>query len=439
MLDVPLKKSNKYRCLFFALLGKCRLFNVNEKILVGIDGNGFKTWGGGIDFIATITEALESTGKVQTYLLLDEMSAADKIFKSIKFFIKSGLNLCLTIENFQKYKYENREIIDGFRICTPNTKVVCYKTIANRFYNNLQKKQEQCLDENNVSIILPSIQCKKRNGSIARIGYIYDFQHKYYPDFFSKEVCEQRDREFGEQLSDNDYVIVNANEVKKDILKFYPNNRCKVIVLPFKPFQKVEVPANIDLKKYDLPNKYYVICNQFWLHKSHITAFEALDALYESGTTDIHIVCTGKMEDVRSENYIANLKEKVARMKCRENIHFLGYIPKNDQIGIMRNSIGLIQPTLFEGGPGGGATYNALGLGLPCLLSDIPVNREVVGYENVFFFEKENSKMLAELMLAHQNDSHVEEKDINIKLSKNKKEYGEFLLNVINSVINTGK
>ena len=57
---------------------------MNEKILVGIDGNGFKTWGGGIDFIATITEALESTGKVQTYLLLDEMSAADKIFKSIK-------------------------------------------------------------------------------------------------------------------------------------------------------------------------------------------------------------------------------------------------------------------------------------------------------------------------------------------------------------------
>ena len=47
--------------------------------------------------------------------------------------------------------------------------------------------------------------------------------------------------------------------------------------------------------------------------------------------------------------------------------------------------------------------------------------------------------MLAKLMLAHQNDSHVEEKDINIKLSKNKKEYGEFLLNVINSVINTGK
>ena len=43
----------------------------------------------------------------------------------------------------------------------------------------------------------------------------------------------------------------------------------------------------------------------------------------------------------------------------------------------MKESIAVIQPTLFEGGPGGGSIYDAISLGVPAIISDIPVNREI--------------------------------------------------------------
>jgi glycosyltransferase involved in cell wall biosynthesis len=36
-----------------------------------------------------------------------------------------------------------------------------------------------------------------------------------------------------------------------------------------------------------------------------------------------------------------------------------------------------VQPTRFEGAPGGGAVYDAAAIGQRCVVSDIPVNREL--------------------------------------------------------------
>ena len=57
----------------------------------------------------------------------------------------------------------------------------------------------------------------------------------------------------------------------------------------------------------------------------------------------------------------------------------------------------MLQPTLFEGGPGGGAVYDAVSLGVPSIVSDIPVNREInVG--DCQFFAPSNADALAGLM-----------------------------------------
>lgn len=55
--------------------------------------------------------------------------------------------------------------------------------------------------------------------------------------------------------------------------------------------------------------------------------------------------------------------------------------------------------TLFEGGPGGGATYEALALGQRVLLSDLPVNREADGGD-VRYFAAGDCHALADLMSA---------------------------------------
>jgi glycosyltransferase involved in cell wall biosynthesis len=60
----------------------------------------------------------------------------------------------------------------------------------------------------------------------------------------------------------------------------------------------------------------------------------------------------------------------------------------------------VLQPTLFEGGPGGGAVYDAVSLGVPAILSDIPVNREIENEPNLFYFEAGSAPDLAGKMRA---------------------------------------
>lgn len=412
-----------------------------EKIKIGIDANGLYKWGGGVDFIATIAEALEYTGTIQTYLIIGKDSMLAMMMKNVKWLLKSKFRMSKYKNMKRNYKLEVdfTPVLNGFAYCSPNTIPILYKKTESRFINNSSRMLEKCLKKNSIQIILPSLKCVKYKKNIPQIGYIPDFQHKYLKEYFSAHECKMRDKDFKNQLDNSKYMLVNANTVKNDILKYYPEYGGQIITLPFKPFQKPKIDGEINLKRYKLPKKYYIIANQFWMHKSHITAFNALEELYEKGYEDLHIVCTGKLKDYRNEGYIDELKEKIDRLKCKNNIHLLGFIPKSDQIEIMKNARGLIQPTLFEGTPGGLAVYNALCLGITCLVSDIPVNKEIVGYANVYFFNAKNAHDLAALMVSHIDDIRIADNIVNKKRINNKKEYGEYLSDKIKGIIETEK
>lgn len=413
-----------------------------NSIKVAICAEGFIGWGGGRDFIATIAEGLETSENVDTILLIMRYSFLDKLLGRIKDFIKCKGNWSFyrklndkRTANEKLIKVSEPLLIEIFRTCSPNTKIVKYTHSTNRLINTRTKKMKKCIKKNGIDVILPQIEVGIEDLGIPVIGYLYDFQHKYLLDFFSQEEIAIRDGNFKRQIDNSKYLIVNAEDVKKDIYKFFPEYKGKVIVLPFKPFQTLALKDQVDLDKYELPEKYYVICNQFWVHKSHRLAFAALEKIFNDGYTDIHIVCTGKMEDERFPQYIQELKKYLFGLNCKNNIHFVGFVPKKDQLQIMNRAIALVQPTLFEGGPGGGAVYNALCLGMPCIVSDIRVNREITGYQNVYFFKANNVDDLAKKMLEHIHDKHQDKEEVERKIVQNKKEYADELLGQLLEII----
>jgi hypothetical protein len=70
----------------------------------------------------------------------------------------------------------------------------------------------------------------------------------------------------------------------------------------------------------------------------------------------------------------------------------------------MKNSIAIIQPSLFEGWST--VVEDAKALNQWILLSDIPVHREQI-QNNVDFFEPKNSSMLAALIRRHTDNTYV--------------------------------
>ena len=229
------------------------------------------------------------------------------------------------------------------------------------------------------------------------VGYVYDFQHRHLPQLFRARSARRRNREFCRMLTQAPAVIVNAHTVEDDIRRFVPEATSRVFALPFAPLPQ---PDWFDLGPAQAgdrpPGRYLIVCNQFWKHKDHGTVLRGFAQLAASHP-DVHLVCTGETQDFRDPGYFAGLMALADQLGIRPRLQVAGLIPKPRQIALLRGATALVQATLSEGGPGGGAAYDALSLGVPALLSDIAVNREITD-AGVRFFRAGDADDLARAM-----------------------------------------
>jgi glycosyltransferase involved in cell wall biosynthesis len=230
-----------------------------------------------------------------------------------------------------------------------------------------------------LDVLLPSFEPLPFGPDQPWVGYLYDFQHKYLQHLFTPDECTRRDAAMARMLATAPAVIVNARSVAQDVIRFHPQARARVHSLPF---AAAPDPAWFALdvaaaqRRYGVSGPYFIVCNQFWAHKDHGTAFEALARL-GARHPDVRLVCTGATSDHRDPQWFPSLMRRADELGIGHRLFVLGLVPKDDQIALMRGAVALIQPTLFEGGPGGGAVYDAVSVGTPCIVSDIEVNREL--------------------------------------------------------------
>jgi glycosyltransferase involved in cell wall biosynthesis len=273
------------------------------------------------------------------------------------------------------------------------------------------------------------------------IGYLFDFQHQHLPELFTDVQRLARDRSFEAMARTARYVVVNSQQVRADCLRFL-KGRAEFVALPFGAAPRAEWLADAPelLAKYHLPDRYFLVANQFWTHKNHRLVFEALRLLAdEPAFRGVQVVCTGSTTDVRDRKYFPSLVQLIHEAKLSERVRILGSIPKRDQVEVVKNAITVVQPTLFEGGPGGGAVYDAVSLGVPALVSDIPVNRELERYEaSVRFFDPKDAQGLAGLMAEMAKEPRRARPDRQVLLDqalRRRQAVGEVLWKTIESEI----
>lgn len=368
---------------------------MKSRLTIALLGKYFG-WGGGSDLLRSITNALALKTKSEPltiYLLLP----VENRIKNREDVVELGKRIVLDLAKFKCRSFKERPLYDSsmldfFEQIDGHIEIV--------LHNDTKGGLRRCLREIGADVVLPVLDCLDNSFPLPWLGYIYDFQHKYYPQFFDVDTCRHRDIFFGSILKTARGVLVNSRSVKKDIATFYPGNPCRVFAMPFAPAPVAdwfEEPAEDLRRTYNLPECYFIISNQFWVHKSHGTAFEALAMLRLETLEDVHIVCTGNVQDHRFPGYFTELQTKIAAWGVADRIHFLGHIPKLDQLQIMKKAIGVIQPTLFEGGPGGGSVLDGVALGVPAIVSDVPINREIEA-ETVRFFTVGSAEELATKM-----------------------------------------
>ncbi|WP_424629454.1 glycosyltransferase [Bradyrhizobium sp. SYSU BS000235] len=230
--------------------------------------------------------------------------------------------------------------------------------------------------EKNIDLFMPSIHVLPK--ALPYLTYWPDAQPKYYPEFFDDDAQRVRDERIAGLLASGRPMIINSRAAKADMQKFYKADPKQVFDLPFAPiieFDKM-VPRPELVRKYHQHRDYFIVCNQFWIHKSLETVIRAARIAKDQGL-GVDFLFTGRMEEPRKPGYIESLRALVRELGVEDCVKLLGYIPKGDQIELMKASIAVIQPTLFEGGPGGGSVYDAICVGKRAIVSDIPINHEL--------------------------------------------------------------
>lgn len=147
------------------------------------------------------------------------------------------------------------------------------------------------------------------------------------------------------------------------------------------------------LSAFDLPQKYLYVANQFWLHKDHLTLFEALHELRSRGLSPV-VVCTGTMEDARDPTYIDEIKKFLRDRGLTDQVRLLGMLSRTDQVAVLRHASAIVQPSRFEGWST--VVEDAKAVGRPVILSDIKVHREQM--PDAHFFAVGSATSLAEAL-----------------------------------------
>jgi len=227
------------------------------------------------------------------------------------------------------------------------------------------------------------------------VAWIPDFQDRHLPEFFSKTDLESRiaSHRRGFECAG---LIVSSEDVKRDVETFYPGESKAVEVVRFAAFDEFDSSrAKFVRSKYKINGSFIICPNQVWIHKNHVVVLRAIAHLKSRGTF-AQVVLTGSESDYRAKGYADALKMLCAEWGISDRVHFLGFIPREDQLCLMKEASFVLQPSLFEGWST--VIEDAKAMNQYVVASDLSVHREQLT-SNAQFFPRSDPIALADLLL----------------------------------------
>ncbi|MBN1386936.1 MAG: glycosyltransferase family 4 protein [Bacteroidales bacterium] len=374
----------------------------NKRLKLGIIFNFSAQWMGGIIYVINLAKTLNHL--------------EDKDKPEIFLFYQPELGKFL-----EEFKYPYINLIEWPFPSVVRGNLRSWILRKNVFYNDLIKKYD-------LDAVYPAKNFPVKNKTRAKVVAWYaDLQHKYYPEFFSRLTIIHRNIRLYFMLKNASDLIVSSEAVKNDFHKFYkPRKDLKFHVYHFTSIN--DDYLNLDInelrKKYNLPEKYFLISNQFHKHKNHRVLLLALAKLKEMGINK-HFAITGKFPRDSDSPYLKELYRLIEDNKLQDHISLMGIIPRGDQIKIMEHAQAVLQPSLFEGWST--VIEDAISLQVPVIASNLPVNIEQLK-DNGVYFDPHDADELASILSKYPdrniNDKPYEDYSLRIR------ESAELLVNV---------
>jgi glycosyltransferase involved in cell wall biosynthesis len=329
-----------------------------------------------------------------TYYIINLVDALNRLDANTKpeLIIFSNTKDFQLLKNETNYPYLLFERMDE----NPSSKIL---RLLNRISGKLiRRKLIKRRFQGNIDAIFPY----QRNNFLnyipeeKRIYWIPDLQEKHYPENYSSEHLKRELEVNSSIVMNSKKLLLSSMDVLNDLKEFYPSYRTKPYVVHF-AVQHPDISrlneSELQLK-YSLPENYFFAPNQFWKHKNQMLVIKAVERLKSAGV-EVCVAFSGKEFDGRSPGYTEGLKDYVLTHGLSENIRFLGFIDRREQLKIMEMSLAVIQPSLFEGWST--VIEDAMAQNKVVLASDLDVNKEQLKDQG-YYFDRHNPEDLARVL-----------------------------------------
>jgi len=247
---------------------------------------------------------------------------------------------------------------------------------------------------------------------LLTLAWIPDFQHRYLKHLFNFRSYWKRELGFRAQILSGRYIMLSSDDARKDFLRFYPSSRSRTNIVRFAVLSSNNLDifaARIIADKYGLPENFFFLPNQFWIHKNHECVIQALRLLKAKGR-DVVVAVSGKQDDSRDPNHFSRLQLLIKSSDLEQNFRLLGLIPHRHVSALMLSCTALINPSMFEGWST--TVEEAKTMGTPMILSSLRVHREQS--HDALFFDATSPKELACIMDNFSPVDHIQRMSMSV-------------------------
>ena len=214
---------------------------------------------------------------------------------------------------------------------------------------------------------------------IPYIATVWDIQHRlqpWFPEVSQNGQWEYREAYYSGYLQRATYIITPNRAGRDELSLFYqlPLERFRLLPHPTPKIEHLPTEDEVErvLEKYQLSRGYLFYPAQFWAHKNHVNLLLALRELKETYDQEKHLVLVGSdhgnLETVRGYTRALGLEEQV---------HFLGFIPREDIIALYCGAFALTYVSLF--GPENLPPLEAFKSGCPVIVAKVRGAQEQYG------------------------------------------------------------
>ena len=228
------------------------------------------------------------------------------------------------------------------------------------------------------------------------IATVWDLQHRLQPCFpeVSTDGWEWQSREdhYRYFLPRASAVVVSTPRGKTEVERFYGVAEENIHVIPFTiPDDVVEFDAHSSasiVSPLSEGERYLLYPAQFWPHKNHVGLLDAVSALERNGENQFEsLVLVGA--DKGNLEYVKNYADS---LNLKTTIHFMGFVDREALLQIYSQALLLVFPSFF--GPDNLPPLEAMGLGCPVCVADVPGAREQLG-DLAWYFDPANAENIA--------------------------------------------